>query len=232
MATRFYLPSSGDAAVQPPWSAGWEKVKSGAARRCTTAKQNTAITAVTMSAMPGGGTSDLGLMRYVSDSLQAQAIAGTVKGQLLAGEGASDHDFQAQMVINLVSNDGASLRGVLLDFSSAGLVSEFVVSAAGQNRKFPVGWTGAGAALAGVAALAGDRLVIEVGARCFNATGVFRYGGMGLGDSASTDLPEDETTTAALNAWIEFSQNLLFQSAPMSSVAAQAMHHYRRRRAA
>lgn len=228
MATRFYLPSSGAAAVTPAWSAGWEQVASGSARRCATARQNTAMASGSLNVASPQGTLDFGLVRYVSDPLQAQAIAGTVKGQIRAAEGDSFDDCRAQLVVKIVSGDGATLRGVLLDFDASPLASEFSIALA--NRRFSVGGA---AALDSVNALAGDRLVLELGARTFDAYGFSRKAILRFGDAAASDLPEDEVETAELNPWIELSQNLLFQAAGGgASVTPIAMQHYRKRRVA
>ena len=58
----------------------------------------------------------------------------------------------------------------------------------------------------------GDYLVVEIGARAFNASTSSMGFSCRLQDGATVaDLPEDETTTDDLCPWIEFSQDLLFQ---------------------
>jgi hypothetical protein len=55
----------------------------------------------------------------------------------------------------------------------------------------------------------GDRLVVEFGGgRALSWTGDFA---ISFGDNSGTDLPEDDTTTAANNPWLEFSMTIAWQ---------------------
>ena len=55
----------------------------------------------------------------------------------------------------------------------------------------------------------GDRLVIEIGIRDATAS-TTTTATISFGDNGATDLPEDQTTTTALNPWVEISQTLKF----------------------
>ncbi|MGH6879274.1 hypothetical protein [Hypericibacter sp.] len=234
MATRFYLPSTGDAAVNPAFDAGWgslDPVNPPTRKRMVIARANTNMNTQTKGqnatvALPG--TVDCLHRQYVSDPLQAQAIAGTVKGQVRCQQGAATNDFRAQMLVKVVSSDGLTLRGILLAFDASGLTSEFSTSL--RNRAFPLAWTTPGDALSNVNALAGDRLAIELGVRAHLADGTMRTFALRLGDNQLTDLPEDETSSSDFNPWIEFSQTLLFQAPGAGTVAPEAMMSHRRRR--
>lgn len=205
MPTRFYLPISGAAAVSPTFGGGtaWGSTTGADRIRCVTAKSSTALTNKTITESSGTHNNKLG-RQYVSDPIAAGNITGTVKGIIRCVESAADVDAMAQCVIYVVSNDGATVRGQLIAFTTAALSSEFATTL--TNRKFPFGWSGAGASVTTVTAQANDRIVIEVGTR--TPSGEDGTASLNLGDTGSTDCAEDETGTAANVPWIEFSADL------------------------
>jgi len=112
----------------------------------------------------------------------------------------------AQTTIRVVS-PGGTVRGTLLELhNEAAPVSEFATVL--TNRRFPLAWADPGAALTPVVAQQGDLLIVEIGARATNAsTGNLGYV-IDFGANAAGDLAEDETSTAQLCPWIEFSQDI------------------------
>lgn len=214
MATRFYFPSSGAAGASPAFASGWEQTGSAIRRPATTTRGASAFTTRQVSESSGAEL-DVLLAQYVSAPLAAQTIGGTLKGQFIAFESVSSADMRAQLVVKIVSNDGATLRGTLLDFDVFTLFFEF--DTLNQNRKFP---RLSPAFLANLTVQDGDRLVFELGYRAHNTTTSTRSGAVEIGDSAGTDLPENETETAQYNPWIEFSQSLAFQGEAMQGAAA------------
>lgn len=205
MARRFYLPSSGAAPVSPNFgligfwnnTTGADRIKlsrhrSGTSMADKTASESTDVTQYYTLAR-----------QYVSDTLIAQTIAGNVKGQIRCAEDNSDADFSYNIKVGVVSNDGTTLRGTLLNSNSAVMTTEFATSL--TNRNFPPS-----TALSSVTAQDGDRLVIEVGFSSFNTILAQRTATFRLGDNGSTDLAEDETSTTDNVPWIEFSQTIYF----------------------
>lgn len=211
MATRFLLPSSGAAGASPAFG-GWGVTGQADRVRMVTASVSTPL--ATRSANPTqAAVVDVLIRQYVSDPLNAGSISGTVKGIVQAYESASNRDMRAQLLIRVVSNDGATVRGTLLALNTGAVASEFSDSVL-TSRKFPLGWTGAGATLSAVTAQAGDRIVVEIGYRMHLgfASSFFAYGQLRFGDTGS-DLAEDETSTSTtLRPWIEFSQTLSFDT--------------------
>lgn len=155
------------------------------------------------------------IMQYVSEPLPAQTISGTIKGQIRAGEEALLDNYDRVVIgIRVVSNDGATVRGTLLAVGSYAAANEFTLNSVNKtNRKIADG-----DALSSLAISANDRLVIELGVMTAGSTGFDGSEILVLGDDSGTDLPEDETTTAANNAWIEFSADLFFYVEICSSV--------------
>jgi RHS repeat-associated protein len=147
----------------------------------------------------GAGT----LQGYVRAFLRAQTRNGI-------GIDESKQDMISQLVIRVVSANGAIVRGTALSAyepnSSAGQTKwdPFAM----RNRKFPsIGrWDDPvrGAMLQPIPYQAGDWLVVEVGLRNFTV-GAVTGGHSYYNDAAASDLPEDEVSTANLRSWIEFS---------------------------
>jgi hypothetical protein len=205
MATRFYLPSTGAAAVSPGFDSSWELTSQADRVAMVTTKIASVMTDKQVDKTDATATIDMLVRQYVSDVIDAQTISGNVKGQIRVMQtvsGGSDH--YAQMLLKVVSGDGSVVRGTLLAHNVAAISSEFVLSM--TNRRFP---RGGSTALTNVVASAGDRIVAEIGYRGNNAL-TNRSSIFSLGDDSGTDLPEDETTTAANNAWIEFSNTIAF----------------------
>ena len=68
-----------------------------------------------------------------------------------------------------------------------------------------------GDATGAVTALAGDRIVVEIG---FSNTtgGTSITGTLNFGDDSATDLGDNETDTAANNPFVEFSTEIIFEA--------------------
>lgn len=206
--TRLYLPSTGAAAVSPAYDAGWDQPGSATRLRCVTSRIGSAMAAVAVSKSSATVPWNVLHRQYVSDPIGAQVIAGTLKGQVLANQNVGgSSNCSAQLLIRVVSGDGSTVRGTLLAMQTTG-GSTFNVTT-DRNIRFPHQWTAPGASLSSVTAQSGDRLVIEIGHRTTRSSSG-RVGSLTVGDDSGTDLPEDETTTAANNPWLQFSQTLLF----------------------
>lgn len=202
MATRFYL-EYGDATHQgtsvPP-DAGWEVVGAvnGRIRKTKTA-QALSQTAVGRT-VPG--LADILIYRGISDPLDVdQTITGSFVGVSRFNESNLAADARTQCQVKVIKPDG-TVRGTLVAFDTGGLANEFN---AVTNRIFP---RGGAAAVTSVAALAGDRLFLEVGARMHHTGSNVYTVSMLVGTSAGSDMVLDEVGTAALDPWIEFSQDI------------------------
>lgn len=139
--------------------------------------------------------------QYVSAPLAAQTISGTVKCYLRALKSVGQ-THKANMSIRVCNNAGSSFTGTLLALGDYAGGTQFNNTTL-ENKKFADG-----EALSSLAVNAGDRLVIELGS--LSAASSDGHGTLSFGDDSGTDLPENETTTAANNPWIEFSGTLVF----------------------
>jgi hypothetical protein len=205
-ATRFYLPSTGAAAVSPAFThqATWDAVDNVDRLRCVTTKISSSMTSKT----EGKATTvDRQLVRqYVSDPINAQTIsAGTVKGTVRVLESAANDNLDNISVkIVVVSRDGSTLTGTILNLGEYVGVNEFATSL--TNRRVADGDT-----TTSVTANQGDRIVIELGFRN-SATGTSVSGDMNFGDNSATDLGDNETGTAADNPFVELSNTITFEA--------------------
>ncbi len=207
MATRFYLPTSVVAPISIAGDSSWER--DGNSRRgCVTKKVGSAASDFGV-ANAVAGPSDGLVCQFVSAALAAQTILGTIKGQVLSQEDSGRADYRAQLLVKVVSNDGKTLRGILLAHDTDVLRSEFATSLV--NRKFPVAWSLVGATVDTLSIVDGDRLVFEIGARKHDTSTTSRTATLRFGDNG-TDLPEDEAATVG-DPWIELSHDVVFAGA-------------------
>lgn len=193
VATRFYLPSTGAAAVAPAFSGDWGRTAEADRVAAVTTKISSSMTDKVVGSPSSFTYAVLG-RQYVSAPLSAQTISGTVKSQVRA----KDPDFEdhLRLLIRVCSNDGSTFTGTLLALADHGTGASLTATL--KNRAF----ASSGTALTSLAINSGDRLVIEYGV----FTGVLANASyLNCGDNSGTDLPEDETTTSAYNPWIEFS---------------------------
>jgi hypothetical protein len=198
--SRFYLPSTGTSPYTPPFHTIWNNTGSVARMPLNHVKGNSAMASVGFSA---GSTGWNRLVRqFVSAPLAAQTISGTVKQYDRAQKGNSGGSAR-RTALRVVGQDG-TVRGVLAYVSGAGFVNGILTN----------GWGFNASALTPVNAQAGDLLVLDVGwlnsntASSNGHTVLFSFG-----EDGALDLPEDTTTIAALNPWLEFSAPILLAPA-------------------
>lgn len=203
MATRLYLQSTGAAPFDPAFGDGaWER-NSGAyvARNMATAKANTALT--TLSAVFGStSTSQTRYAMFVSDTLDVdQALAGNFS--LVIGKCAeTTTNGDAHLAHALRVTDGAGAHKATLHTRMA-TSTEFPLVASAATR------IQAAAAITGFSALAGDRLVLEIGIH--GVTPANETMQLRIGDpTAVADFALTAALTTDLVPWAELSQNITF----------------------
>ena len=202
MATRFYLPSTGAAAVSPAYSARWEDTSIAAGLKCVTVKISSAMTTVSFVDVDATNK-DILFRQYVSDPISAQTIAAqTVRYQIRGSEIGLGNNLLADIDIRVVSNDGTVVRGTILSTRAAGgeynttLENSFVTTTSSTE----------------VIASEADRIVIEIGQGGDPDVGGTHSGSLSIGDDSGTDLPEDGTDTNPYNPWVNFANSITFTS--------------------
>jgi hypothetical protein len=188
MATRYYLPSSGGAAVSPAIDASWttDSRLTAAAIALVSAKTNTALTD-----SAGASTAAECLAQYVSAPIGVFNFNGTTVSFVARGKRQGAAGPTGQVVIRLRHADGTFttlLAATSLDANwPATTETTRILNAV---------------ALANVTSLNNDRLVVEIG----DGTAVTSPGTINFGDvSATADYALTTGLTTALDPWIEFS---------------------------
>lgn len=192
------------------WSAGWNKTAGADTQWCQTTKRGSASDAGESISLSGTSGHFTAIRRSVSPILDVdQSISGTLKGQFLCREALATNDCTLAVAAKVIKPDGTD-RGVLLAVSASDDTSTTPpeLSTTSTNRKLQDSAESATLTLSSVSALAGDRLVIEVGQR--QASTATSFVPIHTGSSNGTDLPEDNTTTTTNDPWVEFSQTITF----------------------
>ncbi len=224
MATRFYLPGNAAPGVSPAFDAAWDFV-SGADRSVLRGGKLFGITPVARASGTETSTSPVNVLnrQFVSAPLVGdQTISGTVDAVARVYESNAAADMRSQMVVRVVSNDGLTVRGTLWAADNADtLRTEWPTSGSTVGKHFPQ--SGVTGTLTPVNALAGDRIVVELGSRAHNTVATAYSNGIYFGDSA-VDFSGAESQNANASPWVEFSQTLVLEStAIVGGVAAQAL---------
>lgn len=218
MATRVYFDTQ-TPTVSPTADGSWEVTGSMVRRWLETAKYNEvahpehgleALAVATALNSPAGAVDAL-ILQAVSAPLASNVtISGAIKGQIIAVESNAAADARMQCVIWVMKADGTS-RGTLIATNTTALSNEFNTS--NRNIKIPKGGS---TVPTSVAALATDRIVVEIGYRKHESATTSRTVTFQGGNPSSTsDLPEDETTTTLAQGWVEFADTLSFSAAPV-----------------
>lgn len=165
---------------------------------------------------------DVLMLQAISPPLAAQTISGTFKCYLRVRESLGSLDARSQIVIRVVSSDGATVRGTLYagDTGTGAVSQEWVASSSTfQNASFPRSLP---ASISSLAISAGDRLVVEIGYRAHAASseqGRILLGLLDL-DEFPLDIAENETDQGgSIRGWLEFSSAI--------SLAASSAENYR-----
>src|SRR6185369_1329070 len=178
MVTRLYFDTDSPP-VSPAFDGSWEVTGSAVRRSLDPRKYDGHVLeslAVSTALNSPAGAVDALIAQYTSAPLDSnQTIAGAIKGQIRASENSATADMRMQCVIWVMKSDGTS-RGTLIASSAAALGNEFNTSL--RNIKIPKNGS---TVPTSVAALTGDRIVVEIGYRKHenatnNRTGTFSAG--------------------------------------------------------
>lgn len=204
--TRFYLPSAG---VSPLNSlaghSGWFTRPTPALRfPMYTTKQTTALTSQAEST--GGASKENCVFQYVSEPIVGMTFAPDdfIRGAMRSQEQSISRNIFAASIVYVVSNDGGTIRGTIIDDSFGNSDLEWATSL--TARLFP--WNGL--ARTSVTAFDWDRIVYEVGYST-NASAADGTATMNYGDDAAADIsgPGD---TGADNPWLDFGAVITFMN--------------------
>lgn len=210
-ATRFYLTQGVAAAIAPAFDAGWERQISAYVRnRLVLTKTETS--GLTHNALFGStSTSDTAWGQWISPPLAGPVtINQPVSFVMRCQENNIAENAHLAFALRVVSQDGSTVRGTLKTQYATG--TELATS--GVTRSFSA------LATTSVAALAGDRLVMEVGIHGVTPANVddimLEYG-------ANQNQPDHVLADGdgnSFNAWFEIGQALTFDPEPFTGTMA------------
>lgn len=185
-----------DPACNPAPDASWHVVTDRLVRLVIA---RGAVTGMTMQGANTSSTLTSGqrhtIAQGVTDPLPAGVVSGAVKMVQRCSVTNSNADMHLTVTVRVVSSDGSVVRGTLVAAADATLE---VPETQTTRTIGPV-------AMTPVTALAGDRIVVEFGARRAVTASVARSVNMTLGDPAASppDWPFDNTTTDEGVPWVE-----------------------------
>lgn len=162
------------------------------------------------------------IRQYVSDPMDAGiafAASDTIKSQVRVKENNVTNNINRQPIfIKVVSQNGVTLRATLKAIGHIGpSTTEWATTL--TNRTFADSDT----LDASYTTVSGDRLVVEFGGQVSGAGGTNCGGYFQFGSSAGSDLPENESSTSALDPWFEISRTITFLTiTPPSAPPARA----------
>lgn len=232
MTTRLYLQGSGTPAATPAFSAGWNSAASAAVRPMRTAltvgsgTTNSTDTSLTETSATAGY--NRAKRQHISDEVLPTAMtvggSGNTLTVVLAGlESNAAADAYLQVRAKIVSSDGSTVRGMLYDGQTA-----TVVSATSTDPNYEFGTSLATRVLTvatnAVSALAGDRIVVELGYVACNTVTTSYGAQFRINDQSSTDMAAtvDGTDYASARCYVEFSDTI-FTGPRVSRVHAEAL---------
>lgn len=201
MATRFYLPVGGAPPTLPAFTSSWESSVSAQRWPAVRAKSNTALTQY-VKRFPSTTSQQMLFHQWISEPLNVdQSISGTVSMVVKTYEGNAAVDGYLAFVLKVMQGDSTTLvRGTLLQYHTTSTEK----TTAWQTRIHSA------RAITTVNALAGDRIVIEIGSHGVTPSTSYDDG-LKFGDpSATADYALTSGLTTDLCPWVELSATLTF----------------------
>lgn len=213
MATRFYINNSAALFVPATTKGAWDAVPSARAFMMGTTKFGNLITSVGESEAVATAPYSTLILRGVSSKLQAQTIAGHLDVAFGVSEQfSSAGDFFWHLHVWVTQGDTDVVRGTLLN--------NYLEN---STNEWPSGWPNPPATalqappnLTSVNALAGDRIIVELGfvsrnISTNNITGIIYYGTQ-IGNifNPADDLITGDTAVNTKAGYLDFDQTILF----------------------
>ncbi len=216
---RLYLSNNSAGYIPATVKGGWEQT-AGHVVRGMHSVQDPAFTgvpsSVSLTENSASANFDVLLIRAISAPLAADwTFSGTVNLMLAAMENGSDADYAFCLHVYVTQGNSDTVRGTLLATYADPLANEWsAVSAIGKALA-------SAQALSSIAALAGDRIVVEVGYRSYNTMTSSRYGLLYYGGNGS-DLAAGGAATSGIG-YVDFSDAFTLANSPVLRVSQTAL---------
>ena len=212
MATRFYLPQSGTTPASPAYSSVWENTSNGFRAPLVTTPSNTSTLTKYVDKPVSANPYDSMAAQWVSAALPAGAISGTFTAAIGTTETSSGRNAFLQCVIRVVSGDGSTVRGTLYAGQIATTASATATDPNFEFQALSMRVRTLSASVSSVTAEAGDRIVVELGARAATTDVYTNSVAIAVGDqTSSSDIAaatDGAFNTGSNRSWVEFSQDL------------------------
>lgn len=229
MATRLRLSSTVAAPVVPDAiSSPWNHTSLNITRKLTDSDEDSVITTNNAAYDAADHLTDENAIhgQFVSRALASQIfLAQTIKLQIKAAEATAANNLFVAWKIFLILPSGIAIASSdIVPFRRDGLE---IAGGGGGNR-------GDSLTSSEVTAPLGSHLLLEIGTGGLPtaAAGVNGHNSILIfGENAASDLPEDDTTTTSLNAWVEFANDIIFSVPSRTNFQKHAPQIWRRRAA-
>lgn len=216
---KLYLSNNSAGYVPTTVRGGWEQSAGHVARGMHTA-QDPAVAGgpslIALSESSASANFDVLLIRAVSAPLATNwTFAGTLNLMMAVAESLNDADFAYYLHVYVTQGNSDTPRGNLLTNYADPMANEWI-------QTTPVGKAlNAAQALTSVAALAGDRIVAEIGYRAYNTITGSRIGTLYYGGSGS-DLVAGGSALSGIG-YLDFSDAFTLTNNPVLRVSQTAV---------
>lgn len=202
MAKRFYITNAAPPYAPTTARGAWDDAGNlGVTGGLLTAKSG-AADVISKTETNVAAAYDVLLASWVASVVGNHTIDGTVQWVHGLLESSALSDMVPHLHVYVTVGDSDTVRGTLLsDFIGA---TEYPTTAAGATEGAQT--------LSSVAALNGDRVVVEVGFRANNVLITDQTGTINFGGTGGTDLTDGSTSVTTQPGWVEFSYD--FSVAP------------------
>ncbi|QQR68868.1 MAG: hypothetical protein IPI58_08570 [Alphaproteobacteria bacterium] len=221
--TKLYISKSGSGYTPATIRGAWDKTTDHVVRGLHTAQDLAGMGGPISVASPEAtATADYEnlLIRAVSSPLSADhTFGGTLNVMLGAQESTADADMAFYLHAFVTQGDTDNLRGTLLANYADPNTNEWGTTALGKALT-------AAQSLLAVAALAGDRIVVEIGYRSRNVTASSRTGTLWHGGNGS-DLTSGSSPSAGIG-YVDFSDTFALVNNPTVRFSQVALESIRR----
>lgn len=199
--TRLYLTQLVPAISAPTPNAGWNVTSGSTLGLANTYVDNAGVITLTSGAVGAVAPRKALMAQYITAPLIAQTINGTVTGQLrIAMSSVTSRTGEGWVYVRVLNSNGTVATDV-------GTMTTTALTTTATNR------TLIALTLSSVSITAGQRLCFEFGWNYSTGSATTTTGNMQVRSGRTGgDLPVDNTSTANSNPWIEFSQQLYFQT--------------------
>jgi len=196
--TRYYLNTGTTSPVAPAANAGWNVTTGAIQYRMSEVKDGSTLANNVSASVGAAAVRKVLIDQWVSDPLAAQTITGTLTGQIRYDiSSVTSTTGQGFAYLRIISNDGTSI------VTEVGTLTTTDLSTTTTNR------TMISLNVGTLTINSGERICIDIGWNYSVGTNTTRTAFISTGSSSGTDLPVDNTATAANDPWMEFSDNII-----------------------